>query len=316
MKPRQLFLITLLFSVSCNSTQKPQQAEQLAQALGKPELLPVLRAMEAVRPLHTIMGKPQPGDWMLEHSEEKGQTFVEYLKSNPVLPSEQRRTIYVQPLGDFTEPQRRIVTITTEYLSLFFNLPVKVNDALPLSLVPSTARRQSPLEKGIEQLQTGYIRQQTLKPRFPNDAAVLIAFTTADLFPGPGWNFVFGEASLTDRVGVWSLYRFGDPDPIYGDFELCLLRTLKLATHETGHMFSMPHCTKYECNLSGTNHLGETDSRGLDVCPECMAKICWGMKYDPLQRYEKLAEFCRVNQLDKDREFFVKAVKAIKRSYS
>ena len=38
--------------------------------------------------------------------------------------------------------------------------------------------------------------------------------------------------------------------------------------HETGHMFSMRHCTKYECLMSGTNHLNETDRRPIDACPE------------------------------------------------
>lgn len=300
--------------ISCRQASKSNEQQRLAQELGKPELLPLLQAMEAIRPLHTPMGKPQLYDWLAEHPEEKGQTFVEYLNSNPVLPDQQRRKIYVQPLGDFTEPQRQIIALTTEYLSLFFNLPVQLNEALPLTLVPNAARRPSPLEKGVEQIQTGFVRDQILKPRVPNDAAVLIAFTAADLFPGAGWNYLFGEASLTDRVGVWSMYRFGNSDSIYGDFQLVLLRTLKLATHETGHMFSMPHCTKYECNLSGTNHIGETDSRGLDVCPECMAKICWGMKYNPLERYEKLAEFCRRNDLGKERKFFIAAVQKIKKT--
>lgn len=311
MKAIFLALAVLCLFVSCQTAQKPTKFAQLAQEIGKSELAPLLQAMDAVKPLHKLMGKPKLYDWLAEHPEEKGQTFVEYLNSHPVLPDEQRQTIYVQPLGDFTEPQRQIVALTTEYLSVFFHLPVKLNDPVPLTLVPKHARRASPLEKGVEQIQTGFVRDEILKPRLPKDAAVMIAFTASDLFPGPGWNFLFGEASLTDRVGVWSIYRFGNPDSIYGDFQLCLLRTLKLATHETGHIFSMPHCTKYECNMSGTNHLGETDSRGLDVCPECMAKICWGMKDDPLQRYQKLAEFCRINQLDKERQFFKAAIHAL-----
>jgi archaemetzincin len=314
MKAYLFALVIFLCLVGCQPARKPTKAAQLAQEMGRPELAPILQAMEAVKPLHSPMGRPKLYDWLAEHPEEKGQAFVEYLKSQPVLPDENRQIIYVQPLGDFTEPQRQIVALTTEYLSIFFNLPVTLNEPLPLTLVPKAARRVSPLEKGVEQIQTGYVRDQILKPRLPKDAAVMIAFTAADLFPGQGWNFLFGEASLTDRVGIWSIYRFGNPDSIYGDFQLCLLRTLKLATHETGHMFSMPHCTKYECNLSGTNHLGETDSRGLDVCPECMGKICWGMKYEPLVRYQKLAEFCHLNELGQEKKFFAAAAKAIKNS--
>ena len=65
--------------------------------------------------------------------------------------------------------------------------------------------------------------------------------------------------------------------------------------HETGHMFSMRHCTKYECLMSGTNHIAETDRRPLDNCPECMAKVAWAMKYDPVERYNALASFWRKN---------------------
>jgi archaemetzincin len=56
-------------------------------------------------------------------------------------------------------------------------------------------------------------------------------------------------------------------------------------------MFSMHICTKYECLMSGTNSLAETDRRPIDVCPECMAKIAWLSKIDPETRYKHLADF-------------------------
>ena len=65
-------------------------------------------------------------------------------------------------------------------------------------------------------------------------------------------------------------------------------------------MFSMHHCTKYECLMSGTNSLAETDRRPIDVCPECMAKIAWLSKIEPATRYKRLAEFCRKNGLDRE----------------
>jgi archaemetzincin len=30
-----------------------------------------------------------------------------------------------------------------------------------------------------------------------------------DLYPEPSWNFVFGQASLNERVGVYSFARYG-----------------------------------------------------------------------------------------------------------
>lgn len=117
-------------------------------------------------------------------------------------------------------------------------------------------------------------------------------------------NFVFGEATLRERVGVWSPHRFGRPDASKAEFRLTLLRTLKLATHETGHIFGMLHCTKYECNMSGTNSLEETDRRRADVFPECMAKIAWANGYAPRLRYQRLKEFCRENGLSDEAEFY------------
>ncbi len=148
-------------------------------------------------------------------------------------------------------------------------------------------------------------------PRLADDAVVMLTFTASDLFPGPEWNYVFGMASLNDRVGVWSIHRLGNPDNSREEYQQCLIRTLKLASHETGHMFSMPHCTKYECNMSGVNHLGETDRRPLDACPECMAKICWGLKYNPAERYQKLAEFFKNQSLEKEQKYYLDALTAL-----
>ncbi|MBV9959832.1 MAG: hypothetical protein JO360_15510, partial [Acidobacteria bacterium] len=92
----------------------------------------------------------------------------------------------------------------------------------------------------------------------------------------------------------------------------CLLRTMKLATHETGHMFSIEHCIKYECDMNGTNSLSETDRHPLDVCPECMAKICWATGTDPALRYERLAEFCSAQGFAAEERYFEDSVKALK----
>ena len=120
------------------------------------------------------------------------------------------------------------------------------------------------------------------------DAVAVLALTTADLWPGAAWNFVFGQAALRDRVGVWSLYRQGDP---HEDFTTCLRRTLKTAVHETGHMLGIAHCTAYECGMNGSNHRAEADARPMGFCPECEMKVWWACRVDPIGRYQQLAEF-------------------------
>ena len=262
--------------------------------------------MEKVAPLHTPLGKPQPGDWLIDHPE-PGQTFAEYLASKPVTPQGKRSVIYVQPLGDFTETQRKIVTLTADFMSRTFNRPVKVQKDLPLSLIPDKAKRKHPTW-GMDQILSTYVLDEVLKPRLPDDAAASIAFTASDLWPGEGWNFVFGQASLRDRVGVWSIHRNGEPEKSDDEFRVCLLRTLKTATHETGHMFSIAHCTKYECNMCGSNNRDEADRQPLEVCPECLAKICWATQADPATRFRKLAEFCKDNGLKPEQDFYEKSL--------
>ena len=153
---------------------------------------------------------------------------------------------------------------------------------------------------------------EVLKPRLPKNAVALIAFTNADLWPGEGWNYVFGQASLGDRVGVWSINRYGNPASDDEAFRRCLLRTLKTATHETGHMFSMAHCTLYQCNMCGSNHLPEADRRPLELCPHCLAKLCYATGADPLKRFQGLIAFFKAHGLKAEQEFCEKSLAAMK----
>ena len=261
-------------------------------------------------PLHTELGKPQPGDWLAAHHE-PGQTFRQYVRSGPTKPDKRRRTIYVQPLGDFGKTQRKIITLTAEFMGIYFDLPVRIREDLPLELIPAKARRTHP-SWGDKQILTTYVLYDVLKPRLPKDACVFIAFTPSDLWPGPGWNFVFGQASLRQRVGVWSIYRNGDPDQSDEAFRLCLLRTIKTATHETGHVFSMMHCTLYECNMCGSNHRAESDRRLLALCPHCLAKLCYATDADPQERFEKLIAFCKLSGLKPEQEFYEKSLAVLR----
>ncbi len=195
-------------------------------------------------------------------------------------------------------------------MEVYFDLQVKVLDELPLSLVPEKARRVHPTWN-VPQILTTYVLEEVLAPRLPKDAVASIAFTASDLWPGGDWNFVFGEASLSDRVGVWSLNRYGNPDASPDAFRLCLLRTLKVGTHETGHMFSMAHCIRYQCNMQGSNSLAEADKCPLWLCPECLAKLCYATGADPVKRYQRLAAFCKAQGLTREQEFFEKSVEVL-----
>ncbi len=203
---------------------------------------------------------------------------------------------------------RKIIDLSAEFLGLYFGCQVKTLDTVTLDeVIPATARRVHPTW-GVRQIQSLYVLDEVLPPRLPDDAVALIAFTSSDLYPDENWNFVFGQASLRQRVGVWSIYRNGDPET---EFQLCLKRTLRTATHETGHMFSIAHCTAYECNMCGSNNRAESDRRPLYLCPECVAKVWFATGCEPVERFRQLAEFCRQNELPEEADFYAQSVEAV-----
>jgi len=128
-----------------------------------------------------------------------------------------------------------------------------------------------------------------------------------DLYPDPSWNFVFGQASLRERVGVYSFARY-DP-AFYGEIrkegyqKLMLKRSLRVLSHETAHMFGLQHCIFYRCALNGSNHLQESDSRPLHLCPVCLRKLQYGIGFDVLERYRGLARFCGEVGLSEERKW-------------
>lgn len=263
-------------------------------------------AMKSIEPFFKPMGPPKPDEWLASFHED-GQTFEQYISGSPTLPTDRRRTIYIQPLGKFNAEQKKILDIAGNYLESFFGLPVRLLETKTFKKPMSWQNYRFNMFLKHKQVRTGYIRDELLLPNLPEDAAAMIAFTNEDLYPDDTMNFVFGEANTANRVGVWSLYWLNDN----ADFETFLKRTLKIAAHETGHMFSMAHCTKYECAMNGTNNLQETDNRPIDACPECMAKICWMTKSTPQERYERLSDFCLRNGLKNDEAEFRKKAAAV-----
>lgn len=270
----------------------------------------LLATREKLRPLHERPGPPKPGEWRYEYTEH-GQTFEQYVQGKPTLPTPQRRTLVIQPIGPFDPAREKILDQTIEYMGHYFHLPTRRESPLPLDVIPAKARRVHP-KWGDKQLRSEWILHQLLEPKLPNDAAALIAFTTSDLYPEDRWNYVFGEADLKARVGVWSVYRQGDPSKSKEAQLLALRRALKVAVHETGHMFSLEHCTAYRCVQAGVNSLDEDDRSPLWLCPECVTKIVWATENEHESRYEKLLAFCRNAGLDDEARFFSRSLDTLR----
>jgi archaemetzincin len=226
-------------------------------------------------------GRDEPGT--------RAETLFDYLESRPRLASTKRRYLYLQPIGALEGRRREILEHTGDFLARYFCLPVKVAEEIPRSRIAWHARRVHP-DWGIPQLLSTWILHSLLRARRPDDAAGYLAMTSVDLWPGPGWHSINGQASPVARVGVLSTYRNGDLSGS-ASFRLHLLRTLKVAAHETGHMFSIRHCPRRGCIMSSRNDRAEADRRLLALCPDCLAKLLAATACDPTARDRALLAF-------------------------
>jgi archaemetzincin len=158
----------------------------------------------------------------------------------------------------------------------------------------SVTARVNP-ETGRQQMLTTDLLN-ILMQHTPRDAYCVLGLTLRDLYPDPAWNFVFGQASLRNRVGVYSLGRY-DPR-FYGKDssdrpELILRRSCKVLAHETAHMFGIDHCIYFRCVMNGSNHMDELDSSPLHLCPLDLRKLYASISLDLVGRYAHLAHFFR-----------------------
>jgi len=279
-----------------------------ADPVVSPTLGPLRADLRALEPLHERAGSPRRGDWRDVHRE-PGQTFEQYVGGGSAIsPTTARATLVVQPLGTFSSANERIVRTVAVALEAHFGLRARL--ARPIALdIPPGARRGS---RGFgEQVLTKHLLA-ALEQRLPDDAAAYVAFTETDLFPDPSWNFVFGQASLQERVGVWSLARNGDPSSDDLAYRRALLRAIKTATHEVGHMFGMHHCTAYRCNMAGSNSLEESDRSPSWLCPECLAKVSWVTATRAADHLRRMHVFVsEVGGLELEADHYAKSLEAL-----
>ncbi|MDK1031491.1 MAG: archaemetzincin [Planctomycetia bacterium] len=258
------------------------------------------------------MGKPKPGEW-LDRFDESGQTFTRYARTGPPGLTKKRKAIVIIPLGPFSKEQKKMLEDLREFTSLYFNVPVRL--AKGVAMPEGHSRRRARSGRQRTQYQTGHILNKILKPRLPKDAVCLLGVTMQDLYPDEKWNYVFGQASLRQRVGVYSLVRYF-PE-FWGEKQTkaaqvrAFSRACKTLAHETGHMFGIQHCIAYECLMNGSNSLAESDSRPTALCPVCLKKLRWNLGFNVVKRYRKLAAFYKKHKLKSEAGFIEKRLKEI-----
>uniref|UniRef100_A0A8C5LDE9 Archaemetzincin-2 n=1 Tax=Jaculus jaculus TaxID=51337 RepID=A0A8C5LDE9_JACJA len=218
-------------------------------------------------------------DWITSHPEAP-QDFEKFF-SDPYrkAPTPEKNNIYIHLPSHGSLGNSRV--ISEEYVkwlkgyceAFFYGLTVKFLEPVSISATKCSFRKKK-----------------------PEDAFCVVGITMIDLYPRDSWNFVFGQASLTEGVGIFSFARYGkdfhsscykgtvtkaqrtssSEYPIFDNYyipeitSVLLLRSCKTLTREIGHIFGLRH----------------SDRRPLNLCPICLRKLQCALGFDIVERYK------------------------------
>jgi archaemetzincin len=269
----------------------PPGDEERRRAIGSLDGLPSdLRRAFSANQDFAPLPRPARHDW-LAVTRERGQSFERFTRSSSNRPDAVRRRMYLQPVGHFSAEDASLLEQLQRFGSAFFLADLELLPSMELDGTGITTRRNRYTE--VLQLLTRDILAH-LARSVPDDAWSVLGITRHDLYPHSTWSFVFGEAMLDERVGVFSVARY-DPrfydKPAADPVRVLLRRACKVLAHETCHMLGMLHCTFFNCLMNGTNHLAESDRRPLHLCPVDLRKLHWALGFDIVERYRRLLAF-------------------------
>lgn len=165
--------------------------------------------------------------------------------------------ITVLPLGRVEED---ILTVVADSLQGLLRLPVDLLDPIPIPLQTYMEARHQYNAMGIIKF---------LDQEFPANSVKILGVTRADLC-NPILTYVFGEAYMGGRAAVMSYARLHlgrGSEPV--SREQFLDRVVKVAVHEIGHTFSIPHCHKGRCVMRASNTIPDLDDKLNYLCSYC-----------------------------------------------
>jgi len=136
----------------------------------------------------------------------------------------------------------------------------------PLTLSPTQAnaiRRQFFLNTVFNRMLSAY----------PARDGLLLGVIGSDLYK-TSHNFIFSDASETDRVAVVSTFRlkadFYNEQP---DDAVLFNRTLKECVHALGHAFGLKHCYNTRCAMYYSHSIYDTDAKLTYFCDTCDKRV-------------------------------------------
>lgn len=179
-------------------------------------------------------------------------------------------TYYVRPLGDVDPEQARFACKSIQER---FALDCIVLRAHP---IPKQA-----LHAARNQYDADVIIDALFRTA-PVDAIGVVGVTNHDLFDKRHGRFVFGLASLVDRVAVVSLARYrGSWWGQAFDLRQFESRYYKVLVHEVAHTLGLKHCERHSCAMRDDADLKALDSSPRHFCAACTAAVHEGARLGP-----------------------------------
>ncbi|XP_008841434.1 archaemetzincin-2 isoform X2 [Nannospalax galili] len=288
------------------------------EKLGAGEQRLLNEAFQPVNDLFAPITVHSQSDWIISHPESP-QDFEQFFSDHyRKAPCPGKQNIYIQSIGSLGNTK----LINEGYIkwlkgyceAFFYGLTVKFLEPVSVSATRCSFRVNEHTQN--LQIHAGHILA-FLKKKKPKDAFCIVGITMIDLYPRDTWNFVFGQASLTEGVGIFSFARYGKDfhssrykgqvkksqrasasdysvfDNYYSPeiTSLLLWRSCKTLSHEIGHIFGLRHCQWLACLMQGSNHLEESDRRPLNLCPVCLRKLQCAIGFSIIERYEALVRW-------------------------
>jgi archaemetzincin len=220
---------------------------------------------------HVRLGEPESGDWLWSFRE-PGETLEEFVASASSRKSAARGVLHLQPYADLTRRQRELLHPTREHAAAYFATEIAW---LPAARAPALSFA---LSRG--QYDAGLV-VRALARTVPEDSLGVLGVLGSDIYEAEA-SFVFGLGLMGKRAAIASVNRAAVTA------SQARLRTLKLTTHELGHVLGLEHCIFYRCLMNGSSSFREVDRQPLHVCPVCHEKLRWKLGFDAAARFRRL----------------------------
>jgi archaemetzincin len=177
-------------------------------------------------------------------------------KKHPSEPAE-GGTICIVPLGRIGEDLVRVIGDSVQGI---LRLPVDTSDPVPLP-------REAFLESRGQYNSMTIIKY--LAEHHSRGYLKVLGVTARDLCT-PILTYVFGEAYLNGQSAVMSCFRlYTGPGNEPVSKEHFLDRAVKVALHEIGHTFNLPHCHTDRCVMHASHGLRDLDEKLNYLCSYC-----------------------------------------------